>query len=403
MKHFDQQNILCDNQHGFRKRRSCESQLIITIDRIAKYLSNGTQIDIILLDFEKAFDKVPHSRLLYKLQFYGVRGRTNSWISSFLSNRKQQVVLEGARSQQDDVLSGVPQGTVLGPLLFLTYINDMPGYTQSDVRLFADDSLLYREISNAKDTEQLQKDLEALENWEKTWMMRFNPTKCNIIRIPPKNKEPIQYPYTLHGHILEPVDSAKYLGVSISNNLSWNKHIQSVTAKGNRTLGFVKRNLKECTRKVKAAGYTTLVRPVIEYASTIWDPTNQASINTLELIQRRAARFVYNDYTSRTPGCVTTMLEDLKWDTLQTRRRDNRLCMLYRIQNELIDINKSTYLKGGDSRTRGGHKFYQQRVTSDVYRNSFFPRTIMEWNTLPARVAEAGSVEDFRSGLQTTH
>ena len=117
---------------------------------------------------------------------------------------------------------------------------------------------------------------------------------------------------TLHGHILEPVDSAKYLGVSISNNLSWNKHIQSVTAKGNRTLGFVKRNLKECTRKVKAAGYTTLVRPVIEYASTIWDPTNQASINTLELIQRRAARFVYNDYTSRTPGCVTTMLEDLK-------------------------------------------------------------------------------------------
>ena len=178
----------------------------------------------------------------------------------------------------------------------------------------------------------------------------------------------------------EPVDSAKYLGVSISNNLSWNKHIQSVTAKGNRTLGFVKRNLKECTRKVKAAGYTTLVRPVIEYASTIWDPTNQASINTLELIQRRAARFVYNDYTSRTPGCVTTMLEDLKWDTLQTRRRDNRLCMLYRIQNELIDINKSTYLKGGDSRTRGGHKFYQQRVTSDVYRNSFFPRTIMELN-----------------------
>ena len=197
-------------------------------------------------------------------------------------------------------------------------------------------------------------------------MMRFNPTKSNVIRIPPKNKEPLLYPYTLHGHTLEPVNSAKYFGVSILNNLSWKKHIQNVTAKGNRTLGFVKRDLKECTRKVKDLGYATFVRPVIENASTIWDTTNQAIINTLECIQRRATRFVFNDYTSRTQYCVTTMLGDLKWDTLQTRRSDNRLCMLYCIQNELIDINKSTYLKGGDSRTRGGLKFYQQSVTIEI-------------------------------------
>ncbi|XP_071177948.1 uncharacterized protein [Mytilus edulis] len=209
--------------------------------------------------------------------------------------------------------------------------------------------------------------------------MRFNPTKSSVTRIPPKNKEPLLYLYTLHGHTIEPVDSAKYLGVPISNNLSWNKHIQNVTAKGNRTLGFVKRDLKKCTRKVKGSwlyNFRATCHRVCFYY--IWDTTNQAIINTLEFIQRRAARFVFNYYTSRTQGCVTTMLKDLKWDTLQTRRRDNRLCVLYRIQNELIDINKNTYLKGGDSRTRGGLKFYQQSVTIDVYRNSFFPRTIME-------------------------
>ena len=403
MSHYEKLNVLSDSQHGFRKRRSCESQLIITIDQLAKNTASGNQVDIILIDFEKAFDKVPHSRLLYKLQFYGIRGRTNAWIKSFLSNRKQQVVLEGTKSDKDDVLSGVPQVTVLGPLLFLTYINDMPSHTESDVRLFADDSLLYREIRNTNDSIQLQEDLNALESWEKKWLMRFSPSKCNVISIPPKNKAVIELHYTLHGQVLEQVDNAKYLGVTISNNLSWNKHIDNITAKGNRTLGFVRRNLKNCSRLVKTAGYTVLVRPGIEYASTVWDPTTQTSINSLELIQRRAARFVNNDYKTRTPGCVTKMLDDLGWDFLQSRRKDNRLAMLYRIQNDLVDINRTQYLTGGDSRTRGAHKFYQQRITHNVYNNSFFPRTIRDWNTLPATVADMGSLKDFRLRLQATH
>ena len=279
----------------------------------------------------------------------------------------------------------------------------MPSHTETDVRLFADVSLLYREICNTNDSIQLQEDLNALQIWEKKWLTRFNPSKCNVISIPHKNKAVIEHHYALHGQILEQVDNAKYLGVTISNNLSWNKHIDNITAKGNRTLGFVRWNLKNCSRSVKTAGYTALVCPVIEYASTVWDPTTQTSIYSLELIRRRPARFDNNDYKTRTPGCVTKMLDDLGWDSLQSRCQDNRLAMLYRIQNDLVDINRTQYLTGGDSRTHGAHKFYQQRITHDVYNNSFFPRTIRDCNTLPATVADAGSLKDFRLRLQATH
>jgi hypothetical protein len=167
MCHFDRNKILTNAQHGFRKKRACESQLIVTIHDIASKLKRDSQIDVILLDFAKVFDKVPHHRLLHKLEYYGVNSKTNRWIYSFLENRKQSVILEGTVSKQVPVLSGVPQGTVLGPLLFMTFINDMPETaTSSEIKLFADDSLLYRTINNQTDSDLLQRDLTILENWE---------------------------------------------------------------------------------------------------------------------------------------------------------------------------------------------------------------------------------------------
>ena len=331
MAHFDKYKILKDNQHGFRKRCSCETQLIVTIQEIAPKLSKGEQVDVILLHFAKAFDKVPHSRLLYKLDYYGVRGKTNTWIKAFLTDRKQQVLLEGTHSNRADVLSGVPQGTVLGPLLFLAYINDLPdSLRSSDARLFADDSLLYRTVNGAKDNALLQEDLSALEEWERIWQMSFNPSKCSVIRITTgrRKKKVYHSSYTLHGQKLEVVDSSKYLGVKVTSDLTWSSHIADVAGKANRSLGFLRRIFKQCTKEVKAATYSTMVRPVLDYASSVWDPHLQSDIKTLEQVQRRAARYVCNDYTTHTPGCVTAMVVDIGWESLQDRRYTARLSLI---------------------------------------------------------------------------
>lgn len=401
MKHFDSHKVLSDSQHGFRKRRSCETQLLVTTHELAQHLSQGSQVDMILLDFSKAFDKVPHARLLEKLAYYGVRNNTLKWIASFLCQRKQRVLLEGILSSEADVVSGVPQGTVLGPLLFLAFINDLPDCIHfSSTKLFADDCLLFRKVSNATDSNLLQQDLSSLEQWESVWQMNFNPSKCNVIRITPnKTKEILETNYKLHSQILEATSNSKYLGVNFSNDLSWSHHIKTTVNKGNRTIGFLRRNFRECTPTVKAATYKTMVRPVVEYASTVWDPTGQGDIAELEQVQRRAARYVCNNYTDRTPGCVTSMLTALNWESLQQRRTNNRLLMLYRIKNNLVDIEPSNFFRNSDSRTRGANRLHQEHTKHPVLHASFFPRTIREWNNLPTSLTDSPSLERFKQGL----
>ncbi len=210
----------------------------MTIHDLAEGLQRGGQIDAILLDFSKAFDKVAHKRLLYKLDHYGVRGNTLNWIRSFLSGRTQKVVCEGHRSESADVISGVPQGTVLGPLLFLLYLNDIASTVQSTPRLFADDCLLYRQINSPQDAIQLQNDLDNLQVWEQQWSMSFNPDKCEVIRITQK-RNIIDTEYTIHGTKLNIVKSAKYLGVNIDSKLNFNNHIDTISKKANSIRAFV--------------------------------------------------------------------------------------------------------------------------------------------------------------------
>ena len=188
MSYLDTHNILTPQQHGFRRDHSCESQLIQTIQDLSSSANKSTQIDAIILDFSKAFDTVPHQRLILKLKHMGLNSKLISWISAFLKGRKQRVVVGGEHSEWVGVESGVPQGTVLGPLLFLAYINDLPDELQSTVRLFADDCIIYTPIKSIQDSQKLQHDLNKLAEWEKRWQMSFNAKKCFVLRIPSSRK-----------------------------------------------------------------------------------------------------------------------------------------------------------------------------------------------------------------------
>ena len=211
VKHLDSKGLMYDLQHGFREGRSCETQLVSLVEDLARRSSQGRQTDLVLLDFSKAFDKVNHSKLLLKLHSYGIRGTTLRWIQAFLSNRRQKVVIEGEESDSVPVTSGVPQGSVLGPILFLAYINDLPQDIVSQVRLFADDTAVYLTLEDGNDSETLQRDLDRLQAWESKWDMEFNPSKCQVIKVT-SARTILDTQYILHGQVLEVVSSARYLG-----------------------------------------------------------------------------------------------------------------------------------------------------------------------------------------------
>ena len=214
MTHFDSNDLLNPFQHGFRSKHSCETQLVNFTQEIFDNLENGKQTDLIIMDFSKAFDKVDHNLLINKLFNLGVNLSTVSWIESFLQNKSQSVVVEGKQSSSVPVMSSVPQGSVLGPCLFLAYINDLPDSLKSKDRLFADDTVVYLTINSQSDAQTLQDDLLKLEQWESNWSMEFNPDKCEVINVT-KKKDPIIFPYKLYNSELKSTENAKYLGVTI--------------------------------------------------------------------------------------------------------------------------------------------------------------------------------------------
>jgi hypothetical protein len=235
LKHMEKNKILTNLNHGFRSRYSCETQLITTINDFLQEHDKGQQVDIAILDFSKEFDTVPHDKLLHKLEQYGIKGNIHSWLTNFLSSRTMRTIVEGESSKETSVDSGMPQGTVLGPIMFLCQINDLPDCVNSSVRLFTDDCLLYRTIKKEEDHLTLQADLKHLEKWANKWGMRFNTKKCYVLSI---NNKSSRY-YQAEKHTLQEKQDNPYLGLQISNNLKWSIHINNVCKKVSATLGFL--------------------------------------------------------------------------------------------------------------------------------------------------------------------
>ena len=403
MGHLDNNNILVNYQHGFRSGHSCESQLINAIDIIVRSMKDKTQVDLLILDFQKAFDSVPHERLLMKLAFYGLPMQLLQWLRSWLTLRYQKVIVDGENSESVHVDSGVPQGTVLGPLMFLLYVNDIGNGVTSNIKLFADDCLLFRPISSIHDSCALQDDLDRLVSWSKDWHMSFNPTKCYVLRVS-RLRSNQEFYYNISGSILKQVSDHPYLGVHLSHDMRWNKHIDIITTKATNQLNFIKRNLSKCSTDVKSMAYTTIVRPHLEFASAAWDPYTKSNIMQIEAVQRRAARekmrFVYNCY-DRYNTSVSGLIKQLGWDSLESRRTANRLNVFYNVVNNKIAINLPEDLKQPIRSTRNHHSqsFIQLSTGPNYYNNSFFPRSVREWNSLNDQIVLAPSSNAFKCKL----
>ena len=212
-----------------------------------------------------------------------------------LSDRTLVVVIDNEKSATVPVTSGVPQGSVLGPILFLISINDLPDKTRSKVRLFVDDSAIYLAVSSLEYAQIRQQDLDHLHLWELDWDMEFTPSKCVVIHIT-RSRTPVPSQHLLHGQVMESVAGSKYLGMEISSNLSFNGHIQNKTTSASRSLGFLKRNTMSKNPELREMAYKTVVRPLVEYSSSVWSPYTKSNIARLVIVQRRAARWTLSEY-----------------------------------------------------------------------------------------------------------
>ena len=320
-RYLCQSKLIYRNQHGFRKYHSTEGQLISATHSWTMPVDQGSVVDALLLDFSKAFDTVPHRRLISKLSFYNIDAKVIVWVENFLSGRTQKVRVDGALSTPVRVSSGVPQGSVLGPLLFLLYINDIAENVTSKLHLFADDCLLHREIITARDCNELQVDLDRLNAWCSKWLLKFNVSKCHHLRVSSRHSTTPEI-YKIDGQTIAGCKSALYLGVTLQSNFKWNEHIDNVVKGSNRLIGLLRRNFRKAPASVKQTLYKTLVRQKLEYAASVWDPYYKKDIDKLEMCQRRAVRFITNTYAPIAP--ITMLREQRQLPTLASRRKLQR-------------------------------------------------------------------------------
>ena len=395
MDHLERNSLISKNQHGFRSGRSCCTQLLELMEIWTDLLDKGSAWDCIYLDFAKAFDKVPHHRLSKKLKGMGIKGNLHKWLESFLDNRYQSVVIKDTKSAAREVTSGIPQGSVLGPIMFIVYINDLPNAVNSYVKIFADDTKLFRVISNNEDRQSLQSDLEALHNWSQKWQLKFNESKCKIMHYGSHNPN---YSYSINNIALEPSATEKDLGVTFDDGLKFSKHVSSITAKANSRLAIIKRSMNELTIDIFLPLYKALVRPLLEYCSPVWNPLLKRDRTEIEKVQRRATKLVKSishlEYNER--------LYILKLDALNFRRRRTDLIQVFRIIKGIDKVDQNAFFTlSNDTRTRGHNKkIFKPFSSCNTRANSFSQRTINDWNSLTQEAVDCETINSFKTVIK---
>lgn len=383
---LDEHKLLADCQHGFRKRHGCDTQLLETTSDLIDSYDLNIPVDVAVLDFSKAFDVVSHQKLLTKLKAMGIHLSTCEWIHGWLSNRSLSVIVNGATSSGHKVTSGVPQGSVLGPLLFLIFINDMQNSVGNcNLKLFADDSLVYQQINSQTDAINFQSDLNNLSIWADTWQMRFNILKCEHMRIQRPNCHSIPTNYTINNTNLSEVATIKYLGVYIDKRLSFDKHIHETCKRGTRILHMLMRSLKKARTKTKTIAYNTICRPILEYASQTWSPHLVKHINLLEAINRKAFRWAH--HKGRYDHISQLMLQN-DWQEL-TKRRDNADLKLYfKIISgyAAVDQQKVSLTQSNICQTRTGA--IRGSINTDTKRYTFKNRIYKLTNPMTHRLTD---------------
>jgi hypothetical protein len=371
-------------------------------------VTDGKEIRIVFLDISKAFDRVWHKGLLNKLKAAGITGRLLAWLKNYLQDRQQRVGLNGQFSEWGKIKAGVPQGSVLGPLLFLIFINDLTYIaSKCKIRLFADDTCLFIEVDNPTEAaNNLNQELALIEQWAKKWLVTFSPPKTKEMVITKKTAKRNHPPLILNNQEIETVTSHKHLGITLQSDLSWGEHVNQITTKANRLLNYLTPLKMKLDRKTLETAYFSFIRPILEYGDVIWD-INKENDHTLDPIEKtnlNAARLV----SGATARCNRAKLyEETKFETMKDRRKNHRLTMLYKMVYQLVPP-LLYYLLPEKVENRTRHNLRSKKdidtpyARIDAHKFSFLPSTIKDWNNLPIKTKEAKSINAFKHAITKT-
>ena len=397
--HLINNNLLSPHQFGFIPGRNTNSQLLVTIKEWQKSLDHSVPTDVAYLDFRKAFDAVPHNRLLLKLNKYGIKGNLLLWIENFLSGRTQYVKINNAKSISREVTSGVPQGSVLGPMLFIYFINDLPEVSNVTTKIYADDTKAYSEIKNEDDRIKLQNSIDALFRWTQDWQLHFNESKCKILHIGENNPK---YTYYIgEGTNRREIDTTvveKDLGVLVDNNLNFEDHIDYIIKRASSKKAQILRNFTYRSKKVLVPLFKSLVRPILEYVNSVWDSSLRSQINLIEAVQRKYTKHILEvrklSYEER--------LKILDLPSLEYRRFRGDLIQVYKIVHKHYDRTSvnSLFRFNNSSRLRG-HSFKLTKFITKKrqYQHFFTNRIVNKWNSLSQEIVSSETINTFKNNI----